>query len=108
MPNALPARDATEFVALAKARSEGMAFGHVGGASMPNLVARIFEGLVGATMGGDWSVRFRTPIPPPDVRRLQREIQSTLDRLERQMSTWTPASELSRFNASRSLEWVPV
>jgi len=50
VPNSLPARDARDFAALAAARPESVAFGHVGGASMPNLVARIFEGLVGARM----------------------------------------------------------
>ncbi|NKE43222.1 tripartite tricarboxylate transporter substrate binding protein [Roseomonas frigidaquae] len=50
VPNALPAASLAEFVALAKARPEGMAFGHVGPASMPNLVARMFEGAAGVTM----------------------------------------------------------
>lgn len=50
VPNDLPVRTAPEFVALATQRREGLAFGHVGGASMPNLVARIFEGLTGITM----------------------------------------------------------
>jgi tripartite-type tricarboxylate transporter receptor subunit TctC len=50
VPNSVPATNVTEFVALAKARPEGMAFGHVGPASMPNLVARMFEGAAGVTM----------------------------------------------------------
>ncbi|WP_439598712.1 Bug family tripartite tricarboxylate transporter substrate binding protein [Falsiroseomonas sp.] len=50
VPNALPAANVAEFVALARARPEGMAFGHVGPASMPNLVARMFEGAAGLTM----------------------------------------------------------
>jgi tripartite-type tricarboxylate transporter receptor subunit TctC len=50
VPNTLPARDAQEFVAMAKARPEGMSFGHVGAASMPNLLARIFEGRTGVSM----------------------------------------------------------
>jgi tripartite-type tricarboxylate transporter receptor subunit TctC len=50
VPNALPARDLREFVALAKARPDGIAFGHVGAGSMPNLVARIFEAKAGITM----------------------------------------------------------
>jgi tripartite-type tricarboxylate transporter receptor subunit TctC len=50
VPNALPARDLRAFVALAKARPDGIAFGHVGAASMPNLVARIFEAKAGITM----------------------------------------------------------
>ncbi|MBU8542589.1 MULTISPECIES: Bug family tripartite tricarboxylate transporter substrate binding protein [Roseomonadaceae] len=50
VPNSVPATNVAEFVALAKARPEGMAFGHVGPASMPNLVARMFEGAAGVTM----------------------------------------------------------
>ncbi|MBU8541233.1 Bug family tripartite tricarboxylate transporter substrate binding protein [Falsiroseomonas tokyonensis] len=50
VPNGLPAANVAEFVALAKARAEGMAFGHVGPASMPNLVARMFEGAAGVSM----------------------------------------------------------
>jgi tripartite-type tricarboxylate transporter receptor subunit TctC len=50
VPITLPAASAAEFVALARARTEGMAFGHVGGASMPNLVARLFERLAGISM----------------------------------------------------------
>jgi tripartite-type tricarboxylate transporter receptor subunit TctC len=50
VPNTLPVRGAQDFVALAKARPEGMSFGHVGAASMPNLVARIFEGQTGIRM----------------------------------------------------------
>jgi tripartite-type tricarboxylate transporter receptor subunit TctC len=50
VPNSLPAANVAEFVALAKARPEGMAFGHVGPASMPNLVARMFEGAAGISM----------------------------------------------------------
>jgi tripartite-type tricarboxylate transporter receptor subunit TctC len=50
VPNTLPARNLAEFVALAKARPDGIAFGHVGAGSMPNLVARIFEAKAGITM----------------------------------------------------------
>ncbi|WP_431282562.1 Bug family tripartite tricarboxylate transporter substrate binding protein [Humitalea sp. 24SJ18S-53] len=50
VPNSLPATNVAEFVALAKVRPEALAFGHVGPASMPNLVARMFEGAAGVTM----------------------------------------------------------
>ena len=64
--------------------------------------------LFGATMGGDWSVRFRTPLSSASAQRLQREIQMVLDTVDRQMSTWKPDSDLSRFNRSASTEWQPV
>lgn len=50
VPNASPARTVGEFVAHARARPEGVAFGHVGAGSMPNLVARRFEALTGIRM----------------------------------------------------------
>jgi tripartite-type tricarboxylate transporter receptor subunit TctC len=50
VPNALPARSAAEFVALARGRAQGVTYGHVGAASMPNLIARMFEGQVGLSM----------------------------------------------------------
>ncbi len=50
VPKDLPAQDLAAFVALAKARPEGLSFGHVGAASMPNLVARMFEGKAGIRM----------------------------------------------------------
>jgi tripartite-type tricarboxylate transporter receptor subunit TctC len=50
VPKDLPAATLAEFVALAKARPEGLSFGSVGAASMPNLVARMFEGKAGIRM----------------------------------------------------------
>ena len=64
--------------------------------------------LVGATMGGDWSVRFRVPLPSGSTQRLYREIQAILDSVDRQMSTWKPDSDLSRFNRSTSTDWQPM
>jgi thiamine biosynthesis lipoprotein len=64
--------------------------------------------LVGATMGGDWSVRFRTPLSGRSAQRLQREIQEILDAVDRQMSTWKPDSDVSRFNRSASTDWQAV
>ncbi|MGG5811311.1 Bug family tripartite tricarboxylate transporter substrate binding protein [Falsiroseomonas sp. CW058] len=50
VPNSLPVRDAAEFVALARTRPEVMNYGHVGAASMPNLIARMFERQAGLSM----------------------------------------------------------
>ncbi|MGG5819268.1 Bug family tripartite tricarboxylate transporter substrate binding protein [Falsiroseomonas sp. HW251] len=50
VPNTLPAQDLRDFVALAHSRPDGIAFGHVGAGSMPNLVARIFEAKAGIAM----------------------------------------------------------
>jgi thiamine biosynthesis lipoprotein len=54
--------------------------------------------LSGRSMGTTWNVTLaRTPA---DRDALQREIEQELQRLTDQMSTWEPASDLSRFNRS--------
>lgn len=60
----------------------------------------------GTTMGGNWSVKFRSALPSPQ--RVQDDVQSLLDRLEGQMSLWRADSVLSRFNASQSTDWISV
>ena len=64
--------------------------------------------LSGPTMGSTWTVRI--PRPPADVpaTQLQAGVQSILDTVERQMSTYKPDSTLSRFNQSRSTDWFPI
>jgi thiamine biosynthesis lipoprotein len=64
--------------------------------------------LVGPTMGGSWSVRLARPLDARAAGALQIALQQTLDRLDGQMSTWKPDSDLSRFNASRGTSWHPV
>ena len=50
--NAVPAADLRGFLAYAKARPGDVAYGHVGVASAPNLIAREFEHLTGVQMLG--------------------------------------------------------
>jgi thiamine biosynthesis lipoprotein len=64
--------------------------------------------LVGRTMGGDWSVRLARPVDAAAAAALESSLQQTLDRLDGQMSTWKPSSDLSRFNAHRGTDWFPV
>ena len=52
--------------------------------------------LRGRTMGTDWCVRLCGDLPPQ--RWLQLDIQQTLDRLDGQMSHWSPQSDLGVFN----------
>lgn len=64
--------------------------------------------LRGFTMGSTWSAKFRpTGVTPPE-RDVERALQSRLDALERQMSTWRADSDVSRFNASTGTNWFPV
>jgi len=54
--------------------------------------------LSGATMGTTWSVKF-TGTPDDGVPALKSAIQSSLDRINEEMSTYQPDSAISRFNA---------
>lgn len=59
--------------------------------------------LQGPTMGSTW--HFQMVNPPADLRGF---IQADLDSREALLSHWRPESPLSRFNASRSTDWVAV
>jgi thiamine biosynthesis lipoprotein len=66
--------------------------------------AAALQRLHGRTMGTSWSVL--TTLPPEqstDV--LQRGIQAELDRVDGQMSTYKPDSDLSRFNRAPAGSW---
>jgi thiamine biosynthesis lipoprotein len=64
--------------------------------------------LAGHTMGGTWSVKLLRL--PPDIARepLESRVAAVLEKLDAQMSTYRPVSDLSRFNASGSTDWFPV
>jgi thiamine biosynthesis lipoprotein len=64
--------------------------------------------LTGSTMGTTYSVKI-TDLPPgcnPDS--LQAGIERILTVIDAQMSTYNPDSEVSRFNASRSTDWMAI
>jgi thiamine biosynthesis lipoprotein len=65
-------------------------------------------GVGGRTMGGTWSVRYARTLNPAETAELFVACQAALDRIEMQMSTWLPESDLSKFNASASTDWQPV
>jgi FAD:protein FMN transferase len=65
--------------------------------------------LGGPTMGARWSVTIaQAEISVEEHERLQRLTQAALTGIERLLSTWDPASELSRFNAMASTDIFPV
>lgn len=65
--------------------------------------------LSGETMGTTWEVRIAGPDLDETLRaKAQAEIERRLDEIDRWFSTWREDSEVSRFNASRSLEPFPV
>ena len=78
-------------------------------ACAPTPASRPVVELGGPTMGAAWSVKVVAPaITEQQQGSLQRTIQATVSGIERLLSTWDPASELSRFNASSSLDPFPV
>jgi thiamine biosynthesis lipoprotein len=64
--------------------------------------------LSGPAMGSTWTVRLlKTPgsLSPDQV---QAAVQEVLDRVESQMSTYRPNSDLSQFNRSRGTDWFSI
>ena len=58
----------------------------------------------GETMGTGYSIKIAGSVKKSDLRMLHEEIESVLKEVNRQMSTWDPESEISRFNHSSSTE----
>ncbi|WP_303721532.1 FAD:protein FMN transferase [Malonomonas rubra] len=64
--------------------------------------------LHGATMGTTWSVSLHSLPDGIKFAELKQQVQQRLDRVNELMSTYDPASEISRFNRSTSLDWFPL
>lgn len=64
--------------------------------------------LQGQTMGTQYSIKFRHPRGDEIASILQKKIDSMLDGINHSMSTYDPASELSRFNQQRTTDWIPL
>ena len=64
--------------------------------------------LDGRTMGTTYSVKIAGAPRGLDADLLAREIDGLLETVNRQMSTYRPDSELSRFNAAAAGTWTPV
>ena len=64
--------------------------------------------LTGHTMGTTYSVKLVNAPADLDRTALQRDIQTLLVAINRQMSTYDPESELSRFNRHPTTDWFPV
>lgn len=69
--------------------------------------ALIRYSLTGATMGTRYSAVFFAP-EDVDEAALSASLLATVDRVDRQMSTWKPDSDLSRLNAAPTGEWVSI
>lgn len=63
--------------------------------------------LNGATMGTRWSALLYAP-PATDIHALDIALARAVDRVDRQMSTWKPDSDLMRLNAASPGTWVSL
>lgn len=63
--------------------------------------------LGGDTMGTSWSVRLAAA-RDADLRALHAGIETRLALVVRQMSTWEPDSDISRYNRAEAGQWLPV
>lgn len=61
----------------------------------------------GATMGTRWSAILYAP-PDADIPALDIALARAVDRVDRQMSTWKPDSDLMRLNAASPGAWVSL
>lgn len=64
--------------------------------------------LSGRAMGTTWAVAFTQPAAPIGSSELSRRVSQRLEELEQAFSTYRADSELSRFNAANTTDWVPV
>lgn len=64
--------------------------------------------LTGPTMGTTWTLRVVPGEAGADTETLRRLVQETLDDVDAAMSTYRPDSAVSRFNSSRSTDWIAV
>jgi thiamine biosynthesis lipoprotein len=64
--------------------------------------------LGGRTMGTNWSATLDAGLSGRDLACLQNDLQSAVDLVDLQMSTWNADSNLMRLNAAPCHEWLPA
>jgi len=64
--------------------------------------------LRGATMGTTYHIKLASAPLSTEIDRLHSDVERVLAEIDRQMSTYRPDSELSRFNRALAGEWFPV
>ena len=64
--------------------------------------------LVGGAMGTSFSIKIVRPPDTPKLDELRAAVEEQLAMIEQQMSTYIADSEISRFNAQRSVDWFTV
>lgn len=74
----------------------------------PALQSPTTQVIAGRTMGTTYSVKIPSTPDQPSLPSISHEIDAELKRVNAQMSTYIPTSEISQFNSSGSSEWFPV
>ena len=64
--------------------------------------------LTGGAMGTSFSIKLITPVDAVDLDTIRNDVEQTLATIEQQMSTYIADSEVSRFNAERTVDWFKV
>ncbi len=64
--------------------------------------------LAGQTMGSNYLVQYLPSENSPPAPQLQREMEQTLEELNRQMSTYQEDSEIGRFNRLQAGQWMAL
>ena len=62
----------------------------------------------GHTMGTTFAIKIISAQPFNNYQNLEIGIDSVLEEMNRQMSTWNPSSEISRFNRNKSINPISV
>jgi thiamine biosynthesis lipoprotein len=62
----------------------------------------------GATMGTTYQIKIAADPATVDLQRLHADVKTVLAEIDRQMSSWRPDSEVSRFNRAAAGEWFAV
>lgn len=69
---------------------------------------RSLESVAGQTMGTSYSVKYLPSSTTPGITHVSELIDSVLDSVNAQMSTYRDDSEVTQFNQHSSTEWFPV
>ncbi len=64
--------------------------------------------IAGQTMGTTYSIKLFSAAGTPNLSTVSREVETELEQVNAQMSTYLSTSELSRFNSQNSDDWFPV
>jgi len=74
----------------------------------PSDEGKSYHRIEGRAMGTSWSVQYESEGPIEEADELKAQVRGLLMALEDRLSTWRPDTDISRFNASASTNWIAV